>query len=379
MILGATYGDPNSVGTYSGVPYHLFAELDRRSCLAGRVNIDQRRRLDFLRGNIDIQRCIESRRPIRNAYWRFLPENIRRLTQRVKPVFQAAPPHDVILQIGVGGVPTDRSKVFAAHAEISVETAATTPAFSSSYGFLRTRDRYLKRANEGERQFLTSCDLIWTNTSWTANTFAHHGLPPDKFWVHAPACNTDDPGLIERRDSPPHLLFMGKDWIRKGGPCLVEAFKILRKHEPEAKLTIIGCVPPVDGPGITIHGFLDKSNARDSRLIDVAFRQATMFCMLSQWESVGLVYMEAAIYGLPVVMLEGQGRQEVFPEKMAIHLKESDPRTLADILLAISKDRTRTRSMGEAGRAHILENYTWPVVAQRLCDRIQQAKLERSL
>lgn len=373
-ILGATSGDPYSASTYSGVPHHLFAELEKRGRLAGRINVDLRRPGDLARGFMDVQRTFEARRPVRNAYWRFLPENIERLTRRLKPVVNASPAHNAVLQIGVGGVPANGMTLMVAHAEISVRAAATLEIFSKSYGFARQRDRLLCRAIHGEREFLSKCDVIWTNTRWTAETFAHHGLPREKFWIHAPACNSEDPGPIQREaNASPHVLFVGKDWSRKGGPLLLEAFAMLRKKAPNAKLTVMGCDPQVREPGVEVLGFLDKGSRADACLIDRAFRQATVFCMPSFWESVGLVYMEAALYGLPVVMLCGQGRAEVFPESMAIHLESPQARELAEALVHLHENHDLSRKMGGSGRAHVLENYMWPDVAGRLLNRMAAA------
>ena len=318
-----------------------------------------------------MHRTIAARRPVRNAYWRFLPENIERLTKRLKPVVEDMPPYDAVLQIGVGGIPAGSGKLMSAHAEISVKSAATLEIFSSSYGFARRRDELLPRAMEGELRFLSECDFVWTNTRWTAETFAHHGLPAEKFWVHAPACNSNDPGPIVREpDKPPHVLFVGKDWIRKGGPLLLEAFSMLRKKTPTARLTVMGCDPGLNVQGVEVLGFLDKKVEADARRIDAAFRDATVFCMPSYWESVGLVYMEAALFGLPVVMLRGQGREEVFPENMAIHLDTPDAKSLADALVHLHEQSDVARGMGQAGRSHVLENYTWAVVAERLIARL---------
>ena len=377
-MLGATLGDPYSAATYSGVPYHLFAEIERVGRLAGRLNVDLRRSIDIARGLVDFHRSIKSRRPVRNAYWRFLPENIELQTRRLSPLIARMPEHDAVLQIGVGGLPAAGEVLMAAHAEISVDAAATLEVFSKSYGFKRRRDRFLSKAIEGEHRFLSECDVIWTNTRWTADTFAHHGLPEGKFWIHAPACNSEDPGPVERETgAPPHILFIGKDWIRKGGPLLLQAFAILRRKAPDARLTIIGCAPVGRDRGVQVIGFLDKKNPLDGRRIDSAFRSATVFCMPSQWESVGLVYMEAALYGLPVVMLSGQGRREVFPENMFVHLDSEDANSLADVLVHLHEDHDLSNRMGDAGRRHVLENYTWSVVAGRLLDRMEEAALVR--
>lgn len=370
QIMGITLGNPYSSGTYSGVPYHLFAELDKTGNMAGRLNGYLNRPTDFFHGVMDWSRTIRALRLRRNAFWRYLPENMDRVTKRLIPLLEQAPEHDVALQVGVGGIGKRQGKLFAAHAEIAIETASNLPAFSESYGFARTRKNFLKRAKEGEAQFLHACDLIWTNSNWTAATFAEYGIPKEKFWVHAPACNFDDPGEITHRWDEPHILFVGKDWGRKGGPVLIEAFRILRSRIPSARLTIIGCSTKINESGVSVLGFLNKSLPEDAAKIRNAYAQATVFCMPSVWESVGLVYMEAALYGLPVVMLDGQGRRDIFPETMASFLTESSATQLADELYRLCSDPALAQKMGGAGRQHVLQNYMWPVVADRLLDRI---------
>ena len=87
---------------------------------------------------------------------------------------------------------------------------------------------------------------------------------------------------------------------------------------------------------------------------------ATVFCMPSYWESTGLVYLEAALYGLPLVMLAGQGREHVFPSDMAIHLDEGSVDDLADALVDLGADGGRAAALGRAGRQRVLADHTLP-------------------
>lgn len=367
--LGVSLGNPYSAGTYSGVPYHLFGELERRNQMTARINGDVRRWNDVFSGALDLGESVRKRRPRPNKYWRFLPESIERSSQRFRRLQRELPEHNSVIQIGVGAVP-DKSKRFMAHAEISIHTAATLPGYSDTYGFVSGRNRFLKRAMEGEKAFLESCDVIWTNSEWTAETFAWTGIPREKFFIQPPACNCVDPGPIERQWDEPHILFVGKDWARKGGDLLVAAFRSLKRKFPKARLTIMGCTPDVAGDGIEIMGFLDKAEEASRKRIDDTFRRATIFCMPSEWESTGLVYMEAALFGLPLVMLAGQGRERIFPNEMALHLDGTDSASLADALITLCGDPSTLKAMGGFGASHVRKNYTLPVVAQRLAGRL---------
>jgi glycosyltransferase involved in cell wall biosynthesis len=369
-ILGLTFGDPFSAKTYSGVPYHLFQELEKHGCLTGRLNSNQTSQFDAVHGIVDWHRTMAAKRIRRNAFWRYLPENMARLTSRIESKLKAMPEFDVAFQVGVAGIPKF-GNFLAAHVEISVSAAATLPVYSENYGFARSSRRFLSRAVQGEKNFLDACDLVWTNSEWTAETFAEYGIPREKLFVHAPGCNVPDPGLIERDWESPHVLFVGKDWVRKGGPELIEAFRILRSRHPDARLTVIGCDPKLDEPGVTTFGFVDVSTPAGRKTISDAYHKATVFCMPSSWESVGLVYMEAALHGLPLIMLAGQGREKIFPPSMSITLKDSNVTDLADALFLLASDPDLSHRMGRAGREHVLENYSWPVVASRFLRAIE--------
>lgn len=372
LALGVALGDPYSANTYSGVPYHLFGEMERRGELSGRINGNCRKLIDVFSGVIDVRKSIIDCRPRINKYWRFLPENIDRASIRLRQKQEKIPDHNAVIQIGVGGIPSP-DKTFLAHAEISIETAATLPGFAETYGFKHGRKHLLERAMEGEKKFLESCDVIWTNSLWTAKTFQWAGIPNEKFWVHAPACNCEDPGPIVRDWKIPHILFVGKDWARKGGELVLSAFRELRREYPRARLTIIGCTPSIVEKGVLVLGYLDKTKSKSRKIIETAFKEATIFCMPSQWESTGLVYMEAASYGLPIIMLSGQGRENIFPERMAVHIKGDDRNNLPDILIALLREPEMLQEMGSFGANHIRENYSLGVVASRLACRIAKA------
>ncbi|PZF85501.1 glycosyltransferase family 4 protein [Jiangella anatolica] len=369
--LGVTWGDPYAAFTYSGVPWHLFAELDRMSVLAGRADANQTRISDVFRGVVDVRRTLQARRPRRNALWRYLPGNIERLSRRFAELTPRLPAHDAVLQFGVAGIPDGVPLV--AHVEIPVEAAVSTRVFARSYGFDRFTDREIAAAIAGERAFLRACSIVWTNSPWTASLLVSEDCPESKIRWYPPGCGVADPGEIERDWDRLSVLFIGKDWERKGGPRLVDAFRQVRAADPRAELTVVGAEPRLDEPGVTVLGYLDKEDPAAAAKLDAAIRRATVFCLPSEWESTGIVYMEAAMYGLPVVMLAGQGRESLFPADGGVVLPDGDPDRLAAALLEFGADPDRMRAMGAAGRAYVLANYTWPTVAARVAGFVDEA------
>ena len=371
--IGVSWGDPRSARTYSGVPQPLFAELERIGTLVDVADADQTRPSDALHGLVDWRRSVQARRPRRRALWRYLPENIERMSGRFQAVEARLEPHDTVLQFGVAGLPAP-DKTLVAHVEIPVAEAMALDVFATSYGFDGIDERTARRAIEGERSFLDRCALVWTNTAWTAQLLTEQGVDDERLRIWPPACGQPDPGPVGHHWDRCGILFVGKDWNRKGGEALLDAFRVVRRARPDATLTIAGCSPPVHEDGVRVLGFLDRDDPRDAAALHEAFVEATIFCMPSRWESTGLVYLEAAMYGLPVVMLCGQGREALFDPKMAVHLPDAEPALLAEALLDLAGAPDRMEAMGAAGRSAVLAKHTLPVVARKVAGWLAEAR-----
>ncbi len=369
-ILGVAWGNPWSVHNHSGVPYLLFKEIDRLGVLAGVANANLTKLSDVLRGGVDWYRTLRDLSPRRKAIWRFLPENIELLSKRYDRLQASLPEHNAIIQFGVAGIPSS-SKTLMAHVEMSLHTVINSDVYAHSYGYDRIPEKTLNRALEGERVFLDACSLIWTNSEWTAEGLKKQRVPQSKIRIYPPASNMPDPGPLERNWNRCHILFIGKDWIRKGGPLLIDAFHILKRRIPDAQLTIVGCRPDIKSNGINILGFLNNQNPRESEIIKKCFQEATIFCMPTLFDTTGMVFMEAALYGLPIVMLKGQGRDTIFPSFMGIHVENASSIQLAAALHYLAKNPDIMREMGHLGRDYIIKKYTWPIITEKILEDVK--------
>jgi len=371
-ILGVAHGDPNSPSTYSGVPYHLFAQLRQMGYLVGAVDgFIRKDYIDTFCGLLDVRRSLREFRPKHNALWRFCNYGMKTLTRRFQQAERTMFAHDVVLQFGVGALPVDGVKLVS-HVEISVATAINTDIFAKRYGFNNHSRRKIKEAIAGEKYFLDRCSLVITNSEWTAEGLRQQGVDNGRLRIRTPAAGAEDPGIVERKWDVCNILFVGIDWERKGGPLLVEAFSKVRKANPKATLSIVGCKPQVRMDGVKVYGYLRKDVPDERDLLNSLYRSATIFCMPTYWDSTGIVYMEAALWGLPVVMLKGQGREKLFPPSMGIHIEHTTALALAETLVELGKKPEIMAEMGKCGRQIVLQNYTWPVVAAKIAEDIKE-------
>jgi len=98
------------------------------------------------------------------------------------------------------------------------------------------------------------------------------------------------------------LLFTGVKWQEKGGDIAFDALLFLLSKNVAAELIICGCVPPDhvrDHPAVRAEGFLSKQNTGEYERLLNHFATADFFILPTRFEAYGLVFCEAAAYGLP--------------------------------------------------------------------------------
>jgi glycosyltransferase involved in cell wall biosynthesis len=80
----------------------------------------------------------------------------------------------------------------------------------------------------------------------------------------------------------------------------------------------------------------------------------------SLYEGFGLPAAEAMACGTPVIATDAGALPEVVAhQETGIIVPAADERALADAVESLLGDRERCRRMGEAGRARVLERFTW--------------------
>jgi glycosyltransferase involved in cell wall biosynthesis len=117
--------------------------------------------------------------------------------------------------------------------------------------------------------------------------------------------------IRERRKARPqgcNLLFVGMDWLRKGGPVAVETARQLNEGGVSTTLRIVGQIPPTPLPPFVESVGLINKNRPDEyrRLVDI-FKTADILILPSRAECSAIVLAEAAAFGLPVLTCDTGG------------------------------------------------------------------------
>jgi starch synthase len=198
-------------------------------------------------------------------------------------------------------------------------------------------------------------------------------IPPDRVRAIYAGPNFD-PASVEdgarpaSGDAPPTVLFVGRQFHRKGGDVLVESFRRVRNQLRDARLVIAGQpIGSVDGEGIRCLGDLDKNSPEGWAALAAAYAEADVFALPTRFEPFGVAFVEAMHFGVPCIGPRAWAVPEIIVDgETGFTVPVDDVELLADRLVRVLSDRAMARRMGEAARRRAHSLFTWPLVVERM-------------
>jgi glycosyltransferase involved in cell wall biosynthesis len=105
------------------------------------------------------------------------------------------------------------------------------------------------------------------------------------------------------------LLFISEDWEQSGGDIAIKTMFLLRELGINAKITIIGSVPPIgiNYEPIEVIPFLDKNKESDRERLYEILKISHFLVFPARTEFHSIVICEANAFGIPVIATEAGG------------------------------------------------------------------------
>ncbi len=186
-----------------------------------------------------------------------------------------------------------------------------------------------------------------------------------------------------RLGDEPAVLFAGKLRESKGVHLVLKAMEAVWQALPDAVLVLVGGTEYGRGRLHRETPFMQdlrlQLDAARGRVITTgfippdrmpqAYLLGDVFAGPSQVEEgLGLVFLEAAAAGLPVIATRRGGIPEVVREgETGLLLKRRDDvAELAEKIVSLLRDEPRRRKLGQQGRDWVSANFSWEKVAQQL-------------
>lgn len=151
----------------------------------------------------------------------------------------------------------------------------------------------------------------------------------------------------------------------------------LRARGLDVRLDVVGPPaedhPPTDD--VTFYGPVDKRVQEQAALLRRLYDEAHLFVMPTRFECYGIVFAEAAAYGLPVVSRATGGVPSVIRDGVTGVLIPLDAtaRDLANAIGALAVDPERYRRMSAAALADSAERLDWRVWGDRCGQEVLRA------
>jgi glycosyltransferase involved in cell wall biosynthesis len=205
-------------------------------------------------------------------------------------------------------------------------------------------------------------DVVLALTEWEAAWYRERGVRR----VHVTGVGPIVLPVDGIAPDPATILFIGRKERYKGYHALRAAAGVVWRERPDARFVAIGqraWHDRLDGrspdPRWTELGVVDEPAKA------TAIARATVLAMPSDHETFGHTYLEAWAMGRPVIAGDIPPLREVVREGIDGLHAANEPGAIARAILRILSDPEAARRMGEAGRARLMERWTWPLVAER--------------
>lgn len=339
---------PLNIQSWSGTLYHMYTHLK------------EKHNIEWVGGNIYKERA--QQHYLRYPNQRFIPElYVDYWTVALEDFFKYNH-FDVIIA---------RDYFFIAELDVNIPIiyiGDTTLDLMKEYLNLPTN--FAEYADEIERLAIENASRVIYSSVWAADSaINHYSAPSDKIRIIEFGANlTEEVDCLPIHSERCHILFVARDWEAKGGNIVYETYKALKSRNFKFKLTIIGCNPGLKEEDIEIIEYLDKSRTEDIALLYQKYKEANFFLMPTRFDCFGIVYAEAATFGVPSLGTRVAGVSQVIREGVNGFLFEytATGDEYACKIISIYQDTERYRNLCLTTQKDAKERLNWKVWQRKI-------------
>ena len=374
-LLLVTLEDPYNPESWSGTPYALRlaleAQVERVSVRAG---IKPRRTLVN-----SILRKLLGGKPPRYPLWMTKPalEGFAADTQAALDELQP----DALLCI------SSQRLIYLAKPAIPMFMFSDSPwiSWKETYKDYEPTPLLGTRFAALEAEAARRCDGLLYASAWARDEAIRlYGVPPEKVhahpigarWVPQVTPEAVSAAIDARPEDRLDLLFVGKDWERKGGPLTVAIARGLHQAGVPVTLHIVGGQPALaaaDEVFVKRYGFLSPRDPAQSTQLHELFLRSHFLVVPTQAECYGLVFAEAHAFGLPPVSCAVQAVPSIIldGETGLVEPRRAEASAYIARLMPLIADRAAYRRMAHAAQARYLELLNWESFVASALDDIE--------
>ena len=233
------------------------------------------------------------------------------------------------------------------------------------------------------KQVLGRASVVVCNSRFTKRVVDEYGTHADTIVVYPGVTSCDVP--VSHREGY-RILSVGRLVERKGFDTLIGCMPRVLAKCPDAQLTIAGDGPQraeleslVASLGLQSSVLFEGGVERDR--LHALYARSDLFCMLPRdidgdVEGFGIVYLEAALHGLPVVAGGSGGVSEAVKHDVSgLVCDPTHADSITDAIVRLLSNEAMSVQMGRDARQRVRDNFPWRTTAQPLVSWLDQSEL----
>lgn len=244
----------------------------------------------------------------------------------------------------------------------------------------------IRQGNSITQECLSRCKLAIFSSDWAARSAIEmYGADKEKvrvvpFGANMRCAHTvhDIRTMLKSRSRDTvKLLFIGKDWHRKGGDIVFRVTRALHEAGQPVELHFVGCLPPkeTDIPSyIHCHGFISKRTPDGLKKMTELFQQSHFLFLPSRAEACAISFCEANAYGLPVLTSYVGGISTVVKDHingMTFSL-EASTKVYCDYIIHLMRHPKEYEALALSSFNEFETRLNWATATQTVKQLIQQ-------
>jgi glycosyltransferase involved in cell wall biosynthesis len=371
-----TIFDPLDIKGWSGISYYLAKSLENQSISLEYIGPlkEKSTRLINLKTRLYRRLFKKDHMP-----WTE-PTILKDFAQQVSAKL-ASSDADIIFSLGPAQIAyLESSKPIVYIWDCTFSGSMTYPIFSN------LTPESIKLGNRFEQLALDKCKLVIFSNEWAYRTaINNYKVDENKIRV-VPfganlVCNRDDNDVINiinsRSSEKCKLLFLGVDWLRKGGNAAYKIAKELNRLGLETELTVVGCQPIINETPpefLKTLGFINKFKSDGASKIEGLLAESHFSILPSIAEACAVVLSEASSFGTPSLATNVGGMSTAVKDGVNGKLfpKDADIKEWCEYILYLFQNYSKYKSLALSSFNEYQSRLNWSVASRTIKELLQE-------
>ncbi|MCB9014423.1 MAG: glycosyltransferase family 4 protein [Lentimicrobiaceae bacterium] len=237
-----------------------------------------------------------------------------------------------------------------------------------------------KNAEKLEQNAINNASLLFYSSDWAAQSAIElYHANPEKVKVITFGTNienTNDADSVQkyisgRSTEKCTLLFMGVDWIRKGGALSLKIAQRLHEQGFPVELHIVGIknLPLETIPSfVNYHGFVSKATEEGRQKLDHLLKNSHFLILPTQADCTPMVFAESNSYGLPCITTETGGiptliKNDVNGKRFPLDAPVDE---YADYIKTTFSNRSKYEQLAQSSYREFATRLNWDVTGKAM-------------